>query len=400
MMLTKDEQAIFDGESGEANQKAMEILAALGKIYGAESLVPVSSVQVAGVSYKNLGEAGRDFIAWWSEHGAKVRSFSTLNPAGIDLKRWKQLGFSKDFSERQKEVVSLYESLGIVPTCTCAPYEIGNTPKFGDHIAWSESSAVSFANSYMGARTNREGGPSALAAAIIGKTPCYGYHLDKNRGPSISFDVKADVASEADFGALGFAAGAHAKDAVPLFYGLRPMRQTHFKQLGAAMAASGAVALYHVEKQTPDIRCRGCGEALEKICIESLDDAYSRLNTGGDKVDFVSLGCPHASLEEIREIAGHLKGKRVSVPTWITTSIGTRALSDAYGYLKAIESTGARVVTDTCMVVSPIEEFGYGTVAANSAKGCYYMQSWCGVETRFGDVHQCLDAAISGSWRK
>ncbi|RZN45395.1 DUF521 domain-containing protein [archaeon] len=398
MELTPDEQATYDGERGPVQQKAMEILVALGKIYGARSLVPVTSVQIAGVSYKNLGMPGKEFIRWWVDQGARVRRLATLNPAGIDRNRWKELGFPEEFSTHQKEIIDDYAMLGIEPTCTCTPYEIGNLPKFGDHIAWSESSAVSFANTYIGARTNREGGPSALAAAIVGKTPCHGYHLDEQRAPGVGYDVTATISSEADAGALGIVAGRDAGSRVPFFSGLPPFETGWYKQLGAAMAAAGSVALYHVDGQTPEARAKTVGPPDETRPVESLEPAYELLNSGGERIDFVSLGCPHASLEEIHRIAEMLRGRNVSVPLWITTSVATAAQADEYGYAAVIEGAGARVVCDTCMVVSPIETFGYETVATNSAKGCYYLQSWCGVETRYGDVRSCIEAACTGRW--
>ncbi|MHC1604672.1 MAG: aconitase X [Candidatus Methanofastidiosia archaeon] len=401
MYLTKEDQEIYDGEQGEVLQKAMEILVALGNIYGAKDLVPISSVQVAGVSYKNLGEPGTEFLEWWVKHDTRVKSFSTLNPAGIDLERAEELGFSKEFSEKQRHVVELYEKMGIVPTCTCTPYEIGNIPKYGDHVAWSESSAVSFVNTYIGARTNREGGPSALAAAIVGKTPRYKFHLDKSRLAEMIFTVTAPMKTEADFGALGVLAGKESKNRIPYFFSLPPMKQHDFKQLGAAMAAFGSVALYHVEGQTPEARAKKMiKEGGEKYVIETLQPAYDILNTGGDKIDFVSLGCPHSSLEEILYIATILKEKKVVIPTWITTSHATVCQAERYGYKDIIENSGAKLISDTCMVVSPIEEFGFETVATNSAKGCSYLHSWCNVETRFGDIKACLAAAMSGRWRQ
>jgi predicted aconitase len=399
MQLTEEEQAIYDGECGEVPQKAMEILSALGTIYGADGLIPIQSVQVAGVSYKNLGDAGKDFVAWWVDHGACATAPSMLNPAGTDLSRWEELGFPQDFAANQQAIVDLYAAIGIMPSCTCTPYEAGNIPKMGDHLAWSESSAVSFANSYIGARTNREGGPSALASAIIGKTPNYGYHLDAERRPTLRIDVEAPVETEADCGALGIVAGKLVRRGVPYFSGMPPLVTPQFKQLGAAMAAAGSVALYHVDGQTPEARCGAVGpDGTESCVVSTLDEGYALLNTGGEKIDFVSLGCPHASVDEVRQIASLLRGKTVSVPCWITTSVAVQCQAQRYGYQRIIEGAGAKLVTDTCMVVSPIESFGFETVATNSAKGCYYMQSWCKVDTRFGTVRDCIDAAISGRW--
>ncbi len=165
MRLTAEEEALLAGAEGEAVRRAMEIVVTLGRIYGAQKLVPVTSVQVAGVSYRNLGAAGLEFLQDWAAAGARVRVPTTLNPAGMDLYAWQRMGISEEFARRQMEVVAAYMGMGIEPTCTCTPYLVGNVPGYGDHVAWSESSAVVFANAVLGARTNREGGPSDLAAA-------------------------------------------------------------------------------------------------------------------------------------------------------------------------------------------------------------------------------------------
>ena len=187
---------------------------ALGDIFGAERLVPVRSAQIAGVSFKNIGEAG---LEWISDLQGRVVVPSILNPAGMDLCRWKEMGISEEFASRQKAIIEAYRRLGVTIDCTCTPYQIYDTlASRGDHLAWSESSAVSYANSIIGARTNREGGPSALAAALVGKTALYGYHLDENRMPTHLVVVDADLQGS-DFGALGFLAGRIVKDGVPQF---------------------------------------------------------------------------------------------------------------------------------------------------------------------------------------
>ncbi|MEJ2560563.1 MAG: aconitase X catalytic domain-containing protein [Anaerolineae bacterium] len=215
MRLTDEEQAMLGGDLGPGVQKAMEILTALGAIYGADGMVPVTSVQVAGVSYKNLGDAGLEFLADWAAQGARVRVPTTLNPAGLDLDGWRELGFDADFADKQARVIQAFAAMGIRTTCTCTPYFVGNLPRQGDHVAWAESSAVSFANSVLGARTNREGGPSALAAAITGRTPYFGLHLPENRRARLVVDVHYPVRSLADFGALGAMVGRVARNRVP-----------------------------------------------------------------------------------------------------------------------------------------------------------------------------------------
>jgi predicted aconitase len=199
MELTKQEQAMLDGKEGYAIRKSMEILTALGDIFGAKSLIKVGSVQVAGVSYHNLGDAGLEFLKELAVDG-RVKVLTTLNPAGMDLENWQQLGISPEFAEKQNLVIDAFKRMGILISCTCTPYLIGNLPLYGEHVAWSESSAVTFANSVLGARTNREGGPSALAAAFVGKTPCYGLHLDENRVPDVQVQVNAELVKLSDWG--------------------------------------------------------------------------------------------------------------------------------------------------------------------------------------------------------
>ena len=206
MQLTKDEERMLNGDMGYAARKSMEILTALGDIYGADRLIKVGSVQVAGVSYHNLGDAGLEFLNELAKDG-RVKVLTTLNPAGMDLENWKQLGISEELAAKQNLVIEALERMGILISCTCTPYLIGNLPRYGEHLAWSESSAVTFANSVIGARTNREGGPSALAAAFVGKTPNYGLHLDKNRVPNVHVKVNTAPTKLSDWGALGYVIG-------------------------------------------------------------------------------------------------------------------------------------------------------------------------------------------------
>ena len=165
MYLTKNEQKMLDGEEGNAVKKSMEILVALGNIYGAEKLIDVGSVQISGVSYHNLGDAGLEFLDEMAKDG-KVRVLTTLNPAGMDLENWQNLGIDPEFARKQKLVIDAFEKMGIIVSCTCTPYLIGNLPRYGEHIAWAESSAVTFANSVIGAKTNREGGPISFSSSL------------------------------------------------------------------------------------------------------------------------------------------------------------------------------------------------------------------------------------------
>lgn len=400
LRLSAEEQAMLAGEAGPGVAKAMEIVVALGRIYEAARLTPVASVQVSGVSYKNLGEAGLAFLEAWAAQGARARVPATLNPAGTDLASWRDLGFSEGFARRQQAVIAAYVALGVTPTCTCTPYLVGHVPAFGQHIAWAESSAVSYANSVLGARTNREGGPSALAAAIAGRTACFGLHLDEKRQATVVVNVQCDVRSEADLGALGYLVGQQVKNRVPYlrFHG-RASAGWALKTLGAAMAASGAVALYHIEGVTPEARAGNVVRPeAETLVIDDLSPGYQALDGTCEEIDLVSLGCPHASLAELRAAAGYLAGRRLRAALWITTARATREAAEPEGLVARIEAAGGRVVADTCMVVAPVSELGFRCMATNSAKMAFYAPAHSGLQVRFGTTAQCLEAAVSGRW--
>ena len=182
LTLTYEEQAMLDGAEGPGVKRAMEIVVALARIYAAVDLVPVAHAQIAGVSYKNLGDAGVQFLSEWADEGARVRVPTTLNPMGMERGKWRQWGISTDFATPQLSVIDAFIKMGVTPTMSCTPYLFKeHAPRRGDALAWAESSAVAFANSVIGARSNREGGPSAIAAAVVGRTARYGYHLDGNR---------------------------------------------------------------------------------------------------------------------------------------------------------------------------------------------------------------------------
>lgn len=395
MYLTSEEESMYNGEKGSAVQKSMEILVALGDIYDAEKMVNIDSAQISGVSYKTIGDAGLEYLEELAATGVKVNVPSTLNPAGVDLEQWKELGFSEEFAEKQIRIVDAYQKMGISTTCTCTPYLVGNVPSLGSHIAWSESSAVCYANSVLGARTNREGGPGALAAAICGKTAAYGYHLDENRKASFFFNVETKL-SRTDYGALGYLVGKEVGSGVPYFKLQNKPSLNDLKSLGAALASSGAVALYHVEKVTPeyltalnDVNI----DNLEKISINrsDIDETSQKLSTTSRKPDLICVGCPHASLDEIKFIAEKVVGRKLKTPLWVCTSISIKAAADRMGYTRSIEKAGGKVVCDTCMVVAPIEELGFEVVGVDSAKAANYVPTMCGLNVCYNNLENLIN---------
>ena len=392
MHLTKDEEKILNSEKGEVMERLFRLLVRLGDIYNADKMIPIGSVQVAGVSYKSIGDPGTEFLEDIAAKGAKVKVLTYLNPAGMDLEDWKKLGFPEDFAKNQLRIISAFKAMGIVITSTCTPYLAGNLPRFREHIAWSESSAVSFSNSVIGARTNREGGPSALAAAICGVTPNYGLHLWENRQPTVKIKVDVDLNYNSDFGALGWYVGKQVKNKIPFFTGIKDANTDQLKALGAAMAASGAVALYYVDGLTPE------ADLVEKKGLDSISvgkseikETYHKLNTSKNP-DIVIFGCPHASLREISSIVERLKGKHFKKPVWICTSRMIKEAAERMGYNDIIVKAGGNIVADTCMVVSPIEEMGYKITGVNSGKAANYLPGFCKQEVCFANIDDLLEA--------
>jgi predicted aconitase len=397
MQLTKQEQRMLEGAEGYAVRKSMEILVALGDIYGAKSLIKVGSVQVAGVSYHNLGDAGLEFLNELAVDG-KVRVLTTLNPAGMDLENWRQLGISPEFAEKQNLVIDAFKKMGILISCTCTPYLIGNLPLYGEHIAWSESSAVTFANSMIGARTNREGGPSALAAAFVGKTPSYGLHLDENRVPDVHVQVNAELTKLSDWGALGYAIGKKAENKIPYITGIKTAELDELKSFCASVVTYGAKPLFYMKGMTPGAELQT--QPKETVAIEQSDikNAYDNINDDVSDIELVCVGCPHCSIKEIAEISELLKGKKVAEGTefWVATSRTAKQLADKRGYTEIIEAAGAKFACDTCMAVAPLKG-RFKSLATTSAKGCFYSRQ-NNMKTKMGSVEECVEAAVTGKW--
>jgi hypothetical protein len=398
MYLTKNEEKLLEGEEGYAVKKSMEILVALGNIYGAEKLIEVGSVQVAGVSYHNLGDAGLEFLDELAKDG-KVKVLTTLNPAGMDLENWRKLGIDEEFARKQNLVIDAFSKMGIIVSCTCTPYLIGNLPRYGEHIAWSESSAVTFANSVIGAKTNREGGPSALAAAFVGKTPYYGLHLDKNRIPDVHVQVAANLSKFSDWGALGYCIGKSCQNKIPYITGIKEASIDELKSFCASIVTFGSKPLFYISDITPV--SKKVNPPKEKLTVDDKDikKAYDAINDETEIIDFVCIGCPHASIKEIAQIAELLKNKKINPTTefWVATSRSSKQLADKRGYTKTIESAGGKFACDTCMAVAPLKG-RFHAIATTSAKGCYYSRH-NQMLTKMGSLEECIAAGVSGKWK-
>ena len=390
MQLTKEEERIYEGEEGWARKKAMEILVAIGDIHNASRLIPIRSAHISGSSYKTIGDAF-EFIN--SLEGTKVQVKSTLNPAGMDREHWNAMNVSETFVTKQTAVIDAYKKLGIAVECTCVPYLIGNTPHCCEHIAWSESSAVLYANSVLGARTNMEGAPSALAAALIGKTPFYGLHLTENREPELRVCVTCAL-RDADYSALGFLIGDLTGNKIPVIE-LTPASSPstdELKHLSAAIGATGSVGLYHLKGITPEADTHRTPTETAEIEIEDLKQFY----VGNGQGDVIAIGCPHCSASELQQIYKLLKaeskGRKVRKDFFIFTARAIKARME--DVVRKIEDFGVKVICDTCFVVSPAFEH-YTCVITNSGKMLRYVPLLCGgADVQLCTTEECVRLAF------
>jgi len=392
---------MLQGEYGEAKALAMKLLVAVGDIFDAKRMIKVKSVQVSGVSYKTIGEAGLEFLEDLCRKGAEATVKTTLNPAGMDLTEWRRMGIPGDFARRQLRIISAFKRMRMDVTCTCIPYFVGNRPGFGESVAWAESSAISFANSVLGARTNREGGPTALASSITGRTPLYGLHLDQNRRPSHIVQVQSELRNDLEFSLLGYTLGRKLGSCVPFITGTSMERNfDHLKALGASTATSGAIALYHIDGVTAESRLIKERDLnfLERISIgrSELRSVKEEL-TSAESPRHVCLGCPHCSLEELGTVAKLVDGRRLKTELWCFTSRETCEDAEKLGYVSAIERAGGMVVKDTCMVVSPLEKMGVDQVLTNSCKAAHYLPSLSGVQAALAPLGECVRFAVERS---
>ncbi len=386
MHLTREEERILDGEHGYPLKKMMEILVALGDIYNAERLIPITSAQISGVSYNTIGDAGLHFLK--SLHGVKVKVPTTLNPIAFDKEHISDLQVDNELYRKQMEIVKAYVDMGIKPTMTCTPYYFDNVPKVGEHIAWAESSAVIYANSIIGARTNREGAVTALASAIMGKTPEYGLHIDKNRRATHIVEFNFEFREE-HFPLAGLYIGENV-DGIP-YLRIRG-DEDDFKIMGAAMAASGSIAMYHVENITPEFRS-ALSENVERIVVEK--DEIEKYRYVDIDLELVALGCPHLSPGEIRKIAAFVKGKRKrnNVKLWLFVS---KSVAEMMGKeIKIIEDFGGEVMRDTCVVVSNAGKI-FDRIGTNSGKAAYYLrkEKFGGTDVVIRDMYTLLRSVM------
>ena len=368
-----------------AQRTALRILETVARISGAQRLVRIGSAHVSGASYKLMGDAGLGFLEDFARD-ATVAVPTTVNPLGTDLAQWRDLGVPPEFAEKQDRIARAYVAMGVQPIFSCTPYLLGIRPKVGEHLAWAESNAVCFANSVLGARSNRESGPSALAAAVVGATPDYGLHMDRGRLPTVVVAVDTKPRG-IDYSLIGLVAGERVGDGLPFFRGFRG-NETDLKWLGAALASSGSCAMFHLEGVTPEAR-KARVKGLKSVRITRADlTAAKRAHTDGTEAEMIGLGSPQLSAEELQEIARKVERRPPRIPVWVFTS---RVVRDANPEaVAAVERTGGRVLADTCLEVTLLEH-RFGTVATPSGKGAYYLPSLCKQKVIFDDLDTLLE---------
>jgi predicted aconitase len=420
MRLANDEKAMLDGAEGPAVAAAMDLLVRYGEALGADALCDIRNVagtmtQPSPVKAKLVSEGG------WN------KAFSVINldsdddleipPMRVPTCQLQQ-GFSDDargitpypqhMIELQADAESFYSDHGVNILATCTPYQVGNLPVRGEHCAWMESSAVVYANSVLGARTNCEGTASTGAASLTGKIPCWGNHLAENRFGTHLIEATVPVNDFLDWGMFGYFVGAAVQENRPVVTGeLSRPDLADLKHFGAATASSGGVELYHIPGITPEAptldAAFGGRASPDKIIYGSRErrSVYETLNSQGDStgIDFVLLGCPHASLDQLAAVAKALDGKTLSTELWIMTPRALRSVADRNGYTETIRRAGGRVLTDSCPAMSKSAPDGTRVFATDSAKQAHYLPAILGIEAWFGTLEDCVDAAVTGTWR-
>ena len=406
--LDELERAMLQGELGEAPALAMRILARVAPLYGADRFIEVTKAHIDGIVYE--GNAGLAFAERLADLGGQVRVPTSLNVMSMDRTNWKQLGQDEAFATNARRLGYAYVRMGAVPTFTCAPYQTESAPVFGEQIAWSESNAVAYANSVIGARTNRYGDYLDISCALTGRVPASGLHLTENRRGTCWFRLEniPERLQERDefYPVLGYLLGQTVTNGIPVVEGIsvRPTSD-QLKSFAAAAASSGAIALFHLVGATPEaatLQDAFQGEPTVEPHIVTLDvlrDLRATLTTAAvDRVDVVAFGSPHASLQECLQLAELMDGKaaRDGMQVYITTSRAVKEILARLGTLEKLEAFGTRVVADTCIAVAPLVRPGARVLMTNSGKYAHYGPGIIGVESIYGSTEECVQAAITG----
>ncbi|MEZ0290688.1 MAG: aconitase X catalytic domain-containing protein [Sulfolobales archaeon] len=397
MYLNKYEERMYNGEYGEIIAKAMRIIVKVGESLGARRLVNIEHAHISGVGYSNLGEAGLALLRDLVSENTKFTVYTTANPGSVDLESHKYFTYDEEFLKKQLEILELYRMMG-VEAFTCTPYHL-REPRLGEHLAWAESNAVLIANSVYGARTNREAGPLALFSAIVGKTYYGGLHLKSERVPKIKISVASIRDSFLEAGLLGLLVGRLAKEKIPFVSGIGKISFEKIKTFLAATGSTGSMGMVFIEKITP--LERSFSEISDYI-EESIEIEHKDLKIHYEEEPYLCdepeaflIGCPHASIEIIRdlkalisEIPGVLKK-----PVWLvipSVYFESRELREDLDYLR---NRGFIILRNICPVISPLSKLGYKCVGTISSKALFYMPRLAGVRVALMDLRDLIFSA-------
>ncbi|MGE0440107.1 MAG: aconitase X [Gemmatimonadales bacterium] len=406
--LAPAERALLAGEGGAAARTAMRIVVRMAEISGAAGLLDISAAHIDSSLY--LGDATLAFAERLAAEGGRVAVPSTLNVSGVDEHGWRDWAVPADHAAKARRQMDAYRQMGCVPTWTCAPYQTRHRPTFGQQLAWGESNAICFANSVIGARTERYPDLLDICCALTGRVPALGLHLDEGRRAEVLIRLRGvpRAIQEADdfYPVLGHLIGRRAADRIPVVEGLEATPDDdRLKALCAAAASAGAVALVHLVGVTPEAPTlaaatggRSPAQSID-IGLAELRAARAELTTAtGDALDLVVLGSPHFSLAEFRALAPLCAGRRraAGVEFLVTTSRIMHALARDEGLVAPLEDFGARITVDTCILTSPMLRPETRSLMTNSAKYAYYSPGLLGTTVAFGRLAECVESAVRG----
>jgi predicted aconitase len=405
MRLTDEEQAMLAGDMGEAKRWALDHQIKVGGMFDATDLVPVSQAHMM-VDPESVGDAGVSFLENLADHGARVAIPMITDPRGVDLNYYRPLGQTEEMADLDRRTIAACEKMGILMTNTCVNYQTIMPPVLGDHVAYGDTGVIIYSNSVCGARSNFEGGPSALAAGLTGRTPRYGLHLEENRQATRRFVVRAQPKGLTDWGVLGAVAGKMAGSywEVPVIEGLDAVPTSdEAKHMGAAMASFGSTPLFHLAGITPEAKnlsdVGGDKLAAEDITEDDLETLRSGFGGKGDKVDVVVFAAPQLSLVEMQTLAGLCAGRRFKSPVIVCTSPQVYADATRMGIVETLEATGAKVLEGTCFYNQYAREIGeangWKRLLSNSAKIVNILGGY-GYEPALASMEECVASAIKG----
>ena len=375
MKLTKSEESALNGEEGEIMQMAYRILSATGEATDADKLIPIKWAHLSGVNYNTIGDAGEEFLS--SITDAKVKVKTTLNPMGFDIDEVDKSGLDENFVSKQISIKSSYETIGVTPSFSCIPYEIFDTPKPGTQVAFAESNAAIYANSYDNLKTNKESAFSALASAITGKSPYTA--LRKDDAPNITVRMKVKEPDELTYGMLGFFAGRVGDDSVNICDLSNTMDKRQCKAMCGGMGTSGTCAKFVFDQEIE-------GESVD-FDKDQAKNIHDELNTA-EKGDIVALGSPQLGFQEIRELAKMVQGRVFKKRCMIFTP---RVVKEHSEYSSALKRAGCEILADCCICLSPlIKHDDVDAVTTNSIKGAFYLKNSNKVDVNLKPLAQII----------